>query len=116
MRDALWQGQLDRVIAACQSLVQPDLLPEDDLAQRAVTYYSNNRHRMDYPRYRANGYQIGSGTIESAVKQIASQRMKVSGARWHVNNARSVAKARAAFLSKQWNFFAQRREQDRKSA
>ena len=116
MRDALWQGQLDTVIATCQSLVHPDLPPEDDLAQRAVTYYTNNRHRMNYPRYRAQGYQIGSGTIESAVKQIASQRLKVSGARWNVDSARSVAKARATFLSQQWHFFAQRREMARRSA
>jgi hypothetical protein len=39
---------------------------------------------MDYPTDRANGYHIGSGTIESAVKQIASQRTKVSGALWNL--------------------------------
>lgn len=116
MRDALWQGQLDTVIHACQKLIQPNLASDDDPAQKAVTYYTNNQHRMNYAYYRQQGYQIGSGTIESAVKQIASQRMKVSGARWNVDNARSVAKARAAFLSKQWNFFAQRRERIRKSA
>jgi hypothetical protein len=69
---ALWDGHLDEVIAACSEHIRPHLKPEDDPAQKAVTYYTNNRHRMDYPTYRANGYHIGSGTIESAVKQIAS--------------------------------------------
>jgi hypothetical protein len=64
---------------------------------------------MDYPAYRKNGYQIGSGTIESAVKQIASQRMKVSGARWNLHSARMVAKARATFLSGQWDRIASQR-------
>jgi hypothetical protein len=65
---------------------------------------------MDYPTYRANGYQIGSGTIESGIKQIAQKRMKVAGARWNLDSARRVAKARAAFLSREWHSIAARRE------
>jgi hypothetical protein len=116
VKDDLWQGRLDVVIAACQEHVQADLAVEDDPAQQAVRYYQNNQQRMDYPTYRANGYQIGSGTIESGVKQIASQRMKVSGARWNLQSARLVAKAQAAYLSGQWRQLAQRREYPSKCA
>ncbi|MCP4207128.1 MAG: ISKra4 family transposase [Shimia sp.] len=108
-RTALWKGQLDAVINACQAHVQPDRDPDDDPAQQAVTYFTNNRQRMDYPTYRHHGYQIGSGTIESAAKQIVSQRMKVTGAIWNLKSARLVAKARAAFLSDQWHDLAARR-------
>jgi hypothetical protein len=86
-----------------------ELKAEADPVQQAVTYYTNNRQRMDYPTYRKHGYQIGSGTIESAVKQIASQHMKVSGARWNVQSARLVAKARSTFLSGQWDRLATQR-------
>jgi len=110
IKDHLWQGNLLAVIDACQQHVQPQLKRDDDPAQVAVRYFRNNRHRMDYPTYRANGYQIGSGTIESGVKQIASQRMKVSGARWNLDSARFVAKARAAFLSGHWHDLTQHRE------
>jgi hypothetical protein len=106
-KTALWEGRLDEVIAACQAHVSPKR--RDDPAQKAVTYFSNNRSRMDYPTYRASGYQIGSGTIESAAKQIGSLRMKVPGAIWNEDGARYVAKARAAYLSGQWNSIAQRR-------
>ncbi len=110
----LWKGDLDAVIAACIKQIDPQR--EDDPAQKATTYYTNNRQRMDYPTYRANGYQIGSGTIESGVKQIAEKRMKVSGARWNIDSARLVAKARAAFLSGQWDEVASRREKLKKVA
>jgi hypothetical protein len=100
----LWQGKIAAVIAACAPHIDPRR--EGDPAQKAVTYYTNNQQRMDYPTYRANGYQIGSGTIESAVKQITTQRMKVPGARWNLHSARLVAKARAAFLSGQWHDLA----------
>jgi hypothetical protein len=107
VKDALWHGELDDVIAACQTHVNPQL--ENDPAQKAVTYFQNNRHRMDYPTYRKRGYHSGSGTIESAAKQIGSQRMKVAGAIWNEESARLVAKARAAYLSGQWPMLALRR-------
>ena len=110
----LWNGNLDAVIGACAQHTDPRR--EDDPAQQAVTYYTNNRQRMDYPTYRANGYQIGSGTIESGVKQIAQQRMQVPGARWNLKTARLVAKARAAFLSGQWPELAARRANLSKAA
>jgi hypothetical protein len=107
MTTALWKGHLDTVIAACQQHIDP--ARDEDPAQKAVTYYTHNRQRMDYPAYRANGYQIGSGTIESGIKQIGLQRMKVPGAFWNLEPARTVAKARAAYLSNQWNELAARR-------
>lgn len=112
-KTALWNGDLDAVIAACHKHVNPK--QQDDPAHKAVTYYTNNRQRMAYPTYRANGYHIGSGTIESGinpgtgVKQIATQRMKVAGAFWNHDAARKVAKARATYLSHQWNDLAARR-------
>jgi hypothetical protein len=106
-KTALWNGDLDAVIAACQEHVNPQR--EDDPAHKAVTYYTNNRQRMAYPTYRANGYHVGSGTIESGIKQIATQRMKVAGAIWNHDSARKVAKARAAYLSGQWDALAARR-------
>ncbi len=107
VKDSLWRGQLDDVIAACQTHVNPKL--ENDPAQKAVTYFQNNRSRMDYPTYRKQGYHIGSGTIESAAKQIGTQRMKVAGAIWNEDSACNVAKARAAYLSGQWDMLAERR-------
>jgi ribosomal protein S14 len=103
----LWHGRVEAVIVACEACLNPDR--EDDPAQKAVTYFHNNQDRMNYATYRQNGYQIGSGTIESAAKQIGLLRMKVPGAIWNLDGARYVAKARAAYLSDQWAFLAQRR-------
>jgi len=106
-RDDLWEGRLDDVIAACTAQARPAC--PDDAALGAAHYFSNNRQRMNYPAYRAQGYQIGSGTMESACKQVGSQRLKVPGATWDKGGARYVAKARTALLSNQWDMLAQRR-------
>jgi hypothetical protein len=107
VKEDLWQGRLDDVIAACGQHIQNTDAPEDDPAYTAVRYYTNNRQRLDYPTYRDQGYQIGSGTMESACKQIGLERLKLSGARWTHEGARKVAKARAAYLSGQWDTLAQ---------
>ena len=93
---ALWEGRVEDVIAACQALPHSCLQ-----ASQAVTYFSNNRERMRYDRFRAAGYMIGSGTIESGCKQIVSQRLKLPGTQWIVSGAVRTAKARAAWLSEQ---------------
>jgi hypothetical protein len=100
VRSALWEGRVDQVIQACK--VWEKHARAGEAARKAVTYYSNNARRMEYARFRAAGYQIGSGTIESGCKQIATQRLKRSGARWTLEGARMTAKARAAWLSGQW--------------
>lgn len=107
MRNELWEGRLDQVIAACTAQARPECA--EDPARIAAHYFSKNRQRMNYPAYRAKGYQIGSGTMESGCKQVGIQRMKVPGATWDKDGARHVAKARAALLSDQWEVLAQRR-------
>jgi len=108
VRTDSWEGDLDGVLAAFASFAAHKQAGE--AAKKAVTYFTNNRHRMDYAKYRAEGYQIGSGTVESGCKQIVTQRLKVAGAIWELENCIKTAKARAALLSNQWSTLAARRE------
>ena len=93
----LWQGRVELVIEACQQLSK-----KSNLAKQALTYYDNNLERMRYAKFRAQGYLIGSGVIESACKQIVTQRLKLPGAQWNLDGAILTAKARAAWLSGNW--------------
>lgn len=99
---ALWDGQVEEVIRICQTLAATCLK-----AQQAITYFSNNSERMRYDRFRAAGYLIGSGTIESACKQIVTHRLDLPGAQWEVDGAVYTAKARAVWLSGQWSSLCQ---------
>jgi len=93
----LWQGNIELIIEACQNLSK-----KSNLAKQSVSYFSNNIERMRYTQFRAAGYLIGSGVIESACKQIVTQRLKLSGAQWNLEGAILTAKARAAWLSGNW--------------
>lgn len=96
-KQALWDGQVEQVIAACEVLS-----PACELARKAVHYFTTNAERMRYDRFRAADYLIGSGTIESGCKQIVTQRLKLPGAQWTVSGAIKTAKARTAWLSGHW--------------
>lgn len=75
----LWEGRLQEVLQACRSFL-PHARARP-FAEKAISYYTHNEKRMEYARFRQQGYLIGSGTIESACKQIAAARLKRSGAR-----------------------------------
>jgi hypothetical protein len=70
-------------------------------------YFENQSHRMDYPRYVANGWAIGSGPVESACKTVVGQRMKGAGMRWGSDGADSLSHLRASFKSgdRQWDAY-----------
>lgn len=104
MRQALWEGQVEEVIQACQTLGKR--CPE---AARNVHYFSVNSERMRYARFRGMGLMIGSGVVESGCKQIVTQRLKLPGAQWLLEGAVYTTKARAAWLSGQWQVLGQRR-------
>lgn len=105
-RSQLWEGQITQVITTCEE--QGNKPAAAEAVHKAVTYYRNNLHRMDYKRFRARGYQIGSGNVESACKQICTQRLQCAGARWKEPGARHTAKARAAWLSGDWDLLESR--------
>jgi hypothetical protein len=77
--------------------------------QEACDYLRNQFHRMHYDDYLATGLQIASGTIESGVKQVASDRLKQAGMRWLPHHAEAIAQVRAAILSHhpRWDVFWQ---------
>jgi hypothetical protein len=75
--------------------------------REVVTYFTNQGHRMDYPKYVSKGWQIGSGPVESACKTVVGQRLKGSGMRWAEEGSDGVCHLRALFLSEkgQWEAF-----------
>lgn len=74
-------------------------------------YFASNVERMAYPEYVAEGWQIGSGVVESACKTVVGQRLKGAGMRWGEAGAHAVCHVRALYRSErgQWQAFWQRR-------
>ncbi len=67
--------------------------------RQLLGYLRNNLHRMDYPAYLAQGWQIGSGVIEAACKTVVGRRMKCSGMRWSEHSTTRMCQLRALYRS-----------------
>jgi len=67
------------------------------------TYIENNKDKINYPDYKANGFFVGSGAIESANKFIVQRRLKQAGMRWSVDGAQSMVTLRAKDESNLWD-------------
>lgn len=78
-----------------------------EVHRRETQYFRNHEHRMDYPRYVRNGWQIGSGPVESACKTVVGNRLKGGGMRWGKAGADAVCHLRALYLSEPacWDSF-----------
>jgi hypothetical protein len=70
-----------------------------EVYRQQLQYFRNHEHKMDYPRYRANGWQIGSGPVESACKRVVTQRLKGAGMRWGERGSNAVCNLHALLLS-----------------
>ena len=76
-------------------------------AMREYRYYRGNAGRMKYDEYRANGWFIGSGVIESGCKTVIGQRFKQSGMIWSLKGAKALLPLRTLYKSNRLEqFFA----------
>lgn len=83
-----------------ESLELSEARPEAIESHRLLTgYLRNNLHRTDYPRYIENGWQIGSGVIESACKSVVGVRLKGPGMRWRPAGTTAMCQLRALYKS-----------------
>ena len=57
---------------------------------------------MDYPRFRAEGWMIGSGAVEGTCKHLVKERYNVTGARWKRSNIPYVLALRLSIFNGEW--------------
>jgi hypothetical protein len=103
-----WEGRVQEVIDEldmCQRRIGP-VRPGEDLPDghprkaihSALTYFTNNRKRMNYPSYRRRGFPVTSSLAESLVKQV-SKRVKGTEMFWNDGrNGEAILQIRAALL------------------
>lgn len=94
-RSWLWQGKVDETIALFEGC-------QHHQAGCFCQYLRKHRHRIvNYGYLQAEGIcAIGSGVVESTVKQI-DRRLKISGARWKPEHVPNVLAHRCAYLNNQ---------------
>jgi hypothetical protein len=99
-------GNIPAILAAGRDLdFLGSLAGERD---KALAYFQHNAHRMRYADFRKLGMFVGSGVVEAGCKSIIGQRLKLSGMRWTIHGATSIATLRCHDASSRWDQIWQR--------
>jgi hypothetical protein len=88
----LWHGKVETASAEFAQL-------KSKKARNFQSYLLKHRQRIpNYHQYQEFGMTIGSGDVESKIKQVGA-RVKLSGARWNPKNVTSILRLRCAYLN-----------------
>jgi hypothetical protein len=113
-KDRLWQGRLSKILSEigrfCRRAGPPPKRAAENDPRRILAnnlhYFQTNRAAMNYPAFRQNGWPIGSGIIESTIKQIG-KRVKGTEKHWNLAGAEETLHVIAHLIADDgaWNDF-----------
>lgn len=96
----LWAGKVEKFLHELREIRDMAEHREyRDLIQGQIDYFTDNKERMKYDAYRAARLPIGSGTIESACKNVIAGRMKQGGMTWSETGADGMLQIRSSIAS-----------------
>ena len=100
-RHWLRHGDVAKVIAQIQSAAdEVHRTPEHKhILIRVANYLVRHRLNLDYTTFKADGFPLGSGFVESAVKWLIQQRFKGVGMRWSEDGFNNLLMARLAWIN-----------------
>ena len=101
MLDDLLHSKTTKVIADLQQIIDKGNLSKgkETTVQKAITYFTNHQHKMDYKTFLEKGYPISSALVESNCKHLVKDRMEQSGMRWSSKGAQNMLDTRAVKLN-----------------
>lgn len=99
-------GDPDAVLSALEALPIHDATdPAAAVLARDQTlaYLRARREQIDYARFQALGFPIGSGVVESANKLVVEERLKGPGMHWARPNVDPLLALRCAACNDRWD-------------
>ena len=87
----------DPVLAALRAL------PPGEHRDAALGYLEPRLAQLQYPTFRAAGYPIGSGIVESANKVVVQDRLKGSGMHWAPASVNPMLALRTIVCADRWD-------------
>jgi hypothetical protein len=97
-------GDPDQVLSTVRTLDLTTAVDPDAARHRAeaLAYFEKRRAQIAYADFRARGYPIGSGAVESANKLVVEARLKGSGMRWDRASVSPMVCLRDLLCSDRW--------------
>jgi hypothetical protein len=80
----------------------PAPLMQQEGVREHVGYLCKREALMQYPRYREQGWPLGSGMVESANKLVVEARLKGAGMHWQARHVNPMLTLRNAVCNERW--------------
>ena len=97
------EGGADRIIRTFKHHAGRCTGPRQTRLRAQLTYFRNQRPRMNYPEYLRQHLPIASGVIEAACKTLVTQRLKCSGMAWSSAGGQAILTFRSLIQSARWS-------------
>ena len=105
-RSSLKRGKLPRLLKQMQQMMQQKHSKKRLKAMTtAFNYFNDQSHRFDYARVQAMNLPIGSGVIESLIRQVVNLGLKGNGKFWPPEHAEILLQGRCYWAAGQWDSF-----------
>ncbi|MFZ2405413.1 MAG: hypothetical protein WAW41_09780, partial [Methylobacter sp.] len=98
--DAISEGRVQEIL---EELANRNATEPNDCLHRFIAYLQRLEDAVDYDRFKALGYPIGSGEMESAHRSIPQKRLKLPGASWHPSSINPILALRVITANDWWS-------------
>jgi len=98
----LWDGHCRKLLNDLKSQLKKHRKSKRKALKSLIGYISKNEQEMRYDVFRARGYDIGSGAVEGACKNVVGKRLKQSGMKWSHQGSAAILALRTTWLNGQW--------------
>jgi hypothetical protein len=76
--------------------------PQAEILSSNLAYLKKRKEQMQYPRFQALGWPIGSGAVESGNKLVVQARLKGAGMHWAESHVNPMLAIRNILCSGRW--------------
>jgi hypothetical protein len=102
---ALKQGRVPTLLNQMQAFVDSAQGKRREPIRKALQYFTKQPQRLNYAQVAAQKLPIGSGSIESLVRQVVNLRLKGNGKFWLHKHAEIILHGRCQWAAGTWNTF-----------
>lgn len=101
--DWLWDGCTKKLLDDLKEHRKKYRAARREAIDTLIRYISTNEEEMRYDVFRAKGYDIGSGAVEGACKNVVGKRLKQSGMIWTRAGSSATLALRVCWLNNRWD-------------
>ena len=105
----LYEGEKEKIFAWFEKEKEKLSNTQKTDFEKEEQYFIKNKGRINYKEYRVKGVPIGSGVMESAIKQTVNQRLKSSEKTWSQIGANTMLQLKLQVENGTWDDFIKKK-------